>query len=83
MNKFDQLVSDLSDGSLTPTMIQIALRTWVRQNPKVPDGVKGILCGESDGAIGLIGQIFSVIQSVIGKTELAYRRGSQEPVKDD
>ncbi len=74
MNRFDQLVEDLNNGNLTHTHIQIAYRTYIRQNDNIPEGIKDILCGvEATG--GLIGRAFNQISEIIGGVELAYRRG--------
>jgi hypothetical protein len=77
LNKFDQLLLDLLDGTLTITQIQIAIRAYVRGRKDVPEGIKDLLCGvEATG--GLIGKNFAVLRELIGTTELAYRRGVAE-----
>ena len=81
MNKFDQLVEDLSSGDLSLTQVQIAIRASIRRRKDIPDGVKGLLAGEEGiGGInsGLIYKMFFPIQDMIGVIELAYRRGSQK-----
>lgn len=74
MNKFDQLVEDLKDGSLSLNQIQIAIRTWIRQKDNFPEEIKDLLAGKpGDG--GLIGDCFQLMRQVMGSVELAYRRG--------
>ena len=84
MNKFDQLVEDLTEGDLTLTQIQIAIRTSIRRRNNIPDGVKGLLAGEqsiSGTNAGLIYKMFAPVQDVIGAIELAYRRGRSNETK--
>lgn len=69
-NKFDQLVNDLLDGSLTLTLIQIAVRTYIRRRKNFPIEAKGLLAGEAEGDSGLIGLHFRVITQTIGSLSL-------------
>ncbi len=78
MNRFDQLVEDLSTGDLTLTQVQIAIRESIRRRDDLPNGIKTILAGESIYNPGIIYRLFKSIQEVIGNVELAYRRGSQK-----
>lgn len=80
MNKFDQLVEDLSAGKLTHTQIRIAYKCYIRRRKDIPDGVKDLLCGGKvlgGHMSGLIDDIFSLLGETIGRTELAFRRGAQ------
>jgi hypothetical protein len=80
MNKFDQLVEDLSDGKLTHTQVRIAYKCYVQRRKDIPDGIKNLLCGGKvlGGQMpGLIDDIFNLLNEIIGRTELAFRRGSQ------
>lgn len=74
-DKFTQLVEDLKNGDLTLTHLQIAVRVYVRENNKIPDGVKDLLAGKNE-QWGLIGKSFDIMNQTIGCMELAYRRGS-------
>lgn len=76
MDKFSQLVEDLTSGDLTLTQVQIAIRASIRQRKDIPDGIKDLLGGKERNA-GLIYKMFEPIQEVIGTVELAYRRGAQ------
>lgn len=76
MNKFDQLVEDLTTGKISHTMLQIAYRAAIRQRKDLPEGIKDLLCGRSEYHAGLIYQQFKVISETIGSMELAYRRGT-------
>jgi hypothetical protein len=78
MNKFDQLVQDLLDGSLSLNQIQMAIRASVRQNPEVPEEIKDLLCGRGEAFSGLIYKIFKVVQEAIGAVELAFHRGGRK-----
>ena len=80
-DKFTQLVQDLQRGDLTLTHIQSAYRTYLRRREDLPDGIKGLLCGEENTG-GLVGQQFSFISKLVGNLELAYRRGEQSPEVD-
>ncbi len=71
---FTQLVDDLNNGNLTLTMIQIAIRAYVRQCPNTPEEAKSILCGNGDTNPGLIYRQFSLITQTIGGFELAVMR---------
>jgi hypothetical protein len=75
MNKFDQLVKDLADGSLTFLHVQIAMRASVRDRKDLPEGIKDLLCGKGESNAGLIYRTFRLINETIGALELAYRRG--------
>ncbi len=84
MNKFDQLVDDLTSGELTLDMIQIAIRTSIIRRRDLPEGIKNLLAGMDDKHLGcngsgLIYQLYKPIQQVIGAMELAYRRGEDKP----
>lgn len=76
MDRFSQLVEDLTNGDLTLIQIQIAIRASIRRDKNIPDGIKDLLAGREASA-GLIYRMFKPIQEVIGAMELAYRRGSQ------
>ena len=78
MNKFDQLVDDLTTGALGLTHVQIAIRESVRRRKDLPEGIKDILAGKGESNAGLIYKHFSVIKETIGAMELAYRRGAHE-----
>ncbi len=75
MDKFSQLVEDLTNGDLNMTHIQIAVRASIRQRKDLPDGIKDLLAGKSDRNAGVLYRMFKSIQEVIGTVELAYRRG--------
>ena len=75
MDKFSQLVEDLTTGALTLTQIQIAIRASIRQRQNIPDEIKDLLAGSSDSNPGIICRMFRPIQEVIGSMELAYLRG--------
>ena len=77
MNKFNQLVQDLTDGSLSLNQVQMAIRASIRERTDVPDGIKDLLCGKSSSDGGLIYKMFKLILDVIGSMELAHRRGEQ------
>jgi hypothetical protein len=78
MNKFDQLVDDLEKGRLTLNMVQIAIRTYIRRRRNLPEGIKDLLCGNSESNVGLIFKMFQTIREVIGAMELAYQRGKDD-----
>ncbi len=75
MNRFDQLVDDLTTGKLGLTLVQQAIRLYIRNREDIPDPIKDILCGGSRANAGLICRIFMGINETIGSMELAYRRG--------
>ena len=76
MDKFSQLVEDLTTGDLTLTQVQIAIRASIRRDKNIPEGIKDLLAGKKNNP-GLVYRMFEPIQEVIGAVELAYRRGSQ------
>lgn len=78
MDKFSQLVEDLTTGRLTLNQIQIAIRASIRQRQDIPEGIKSILSGSSDRDAGLIYKMFKPIPEAIGCVELAYLRASQK-----
>ena len=78
MDKFSQLVEDLTEGTLTLTQVQIAIRTSIRYRKDLPDGIKDLLAGHDVRNAGVVYRMFKSIQEVIGTVELAYRRGSQK-----
>ncbi len=78
MDKFSQLVEDLVSGDLGLNHIQIAIRTSIRRDKDLPEGIKDLLCGSRPKNSGIIYRMFRPIQEVIGAMELAYRRGSQK-----
>ena len=75
MDKFSQLVEDLTSGDLNMTHIQIAVRASIRRRKDLPEGIKDLLAGKSDRNAGVLYRMFKSIQEVIGTVELAYRRG--------
>ena len=82
-NKYYQLKDDLKSGELTLRLVECAIRHWVDENKKVPEGVKDLLTGKGiEGSSGLIGKQFMCIAGMIGNMELAYRRGGQKPLKE-
>lgn len=78
LNKFDQLVEDMLSGRINLAMIQMALRVYIKRNPKLPDEIKGLLAGKSEKDTGLIYKMFDSISAAIGSVELAFRRGRHE-----
>ncbi len=78
MNRFEQLVDDLTTGKLTLTHVQIAIRASIRRRDDIPEGIKDLLSGKGDSYSGLIYKMFKPMQEVIGTVELAYRRGAQK-----
>lgn len=82
LDRFSQLVEDLTTGKLTLTQVQIAIRASIRDRKDVPDEVKDLLCGGGSGlgghSAGIIYRMFNNIQEVIGTVELAYRRGTDK-----
>lgn len=77
MNKFDQLVEDLLSGALSVRMVGLAIQQYVRRRTEIPEGVKNLLCNVNAGS-GLIGSTFELLQEVMGRMELSYRRGVQQ-----
>ncbi len=77
IDKFSQLVEDLTTSDLTLTQVQIAIRASIRRDKNIPDGIKDLLAGKKNNP-GLIYRMFEPIQEVIGAMELSYRRGSQK-----
>lgn len=75
-NKYYQLVADLKSGKLPLSIVFMAIRAYVDQNEKIPEGARNLLTG-SEGA-GYLARQFKIIHDTIGMTELAYRRGIQE-----
>lgn len=74
MDKFTQLVADLKSGELGINHIAIALSVYYRDAEHLPEGVRNIIGGVSEGN-GIIHKHFNILQSTIGAIELAYRRG--------
>ena len=77
MNDFDDLLAKLNDGRLTHNNIQIAYRAWKRKSENIPDGIKDLLCGK-EGHTSLLFDVFTLMGEIVGKMELAYRRGYAE-----
>jgi len=77
-NAFERLVSDLNEGRLGLTMVGIAVKAHVRQNPDIPEPVKDLLCGKGDCFPGLLSRHWNLLGEMIGTTELAYRRGADK-----
>ncbi len=75
-NKYYQLIEDLQGGELTLSLVSSAIRQYIAQNKNIPEGVKNLLTTPEGG--GYIHAQFSIILDMIGKMELAYRRGSSE-----
>ena len=80
-DKFTQLVQDLSDGTITENMMQIAWRKSIKNNPAL-EGVADILGGQSDTNPGLVYRLMSGIFQVCGSMEMAYLRGKQYSLKE-
>lgn len=76
LDRFSQLVDDLTTGKLTLTQVQIAIRASIRDRKDIPDEVKDLLAGKGPESPGLIYSMFRPIQQAIGCVELAYRRGT-------
>ncbi len=84
MDRFTQLVDDLTEGRLSLTQVQIAIRASVRQRTDIPDQIKDLLCGKNEYDAGLIYHMFKPISHAMGAVELAFRRGKDysEPKED-
>lgn len=80
-NAFTELVDNLKNGSITANQIQIAYRSWVRQNEKIPADIKNLLCGKKHSG-GMIFEVFNLIAQFVGNMELAYRRGYHAGYED-
>lgn len=72
-NVFEQLLKDLNDGTITYQHLQIAYRSHIRDSKVLPEGVKNLLSVAGGG--GIVGDGFKLIAEIIGRIELAYRRG--------
>jgi hypothetical protein len=77
VNKYDQLVADLLSGDLSVRMVGLAIQSYIRRRNEIPEGVKSLVCNVNSGN-GLIGSMFELLQEIIGRMELSYRRGMQE-----
>lgn len=75
-NKYYQLVEDLESGALPMSLVCRAIRTYVENNENIPEGARNLLSSSEGG--GYIAAQFQVMQDVIGKVELAYRRGKAD-----
>lgn len=78
MNKFDQLVEDLTTNRITHNQLQIAYRESLRQSKHLPVECKSILCGDSATNTGLVYKMFKIINETIGGFELAIRRAKDK-----
>ena len=76
-DKFTQLVDDLTDGNLSLTQVQIAIRASIKRRKDIPDEIKDLLSGRGEHNAGLIYSMFRPIQQAIGTVEVAFRRGKQ------
>lgn len=74
-NKYYQLVADIKSGELSLTIVISAIRQSVRESESIPDDIKDLLCGSGESDSGYILRQFQVMRDVMGKMELAYRRG--------
>ncbi len=72
-NAFEQLLKDLDDGALGYTQLHIAYRTHIRHSKVLPEEIKNLLSVAGGG--GVLGDAFQLIAEIIGRVELAYRRG--------
>lgn len=78
-NKYYQLVKDLKSGKLPLSVVFMAIRTYVGDNENIPEGARTLLTSPEGG--GYLAAQFRIIHDVIGKMELAYRRGTDIPLK--
>ena len=78
-NKYYQLVKDLKSGELPLSIVFMAIRAYVRDNERIPEGARTLLTGPEGS--GYLAAQFHIIHDVIGKMELAYRRGTDTPLK--
>jgi hypothetical protein len=76
-DKFTQLVNDLLKGDLTPLLLILAYKEYLRRRKDLPEEIKSLLVG-NDTLTTPINKMWSAIQMYVGNVELAYRRGSQE-----
>ncbi len=76
-NKFTALVDDLKSGAVNLTIIQDAVRVWVRDRPQTPRETVDLLCGSGDSSSGLIAAHFQLLGEIIGSMELAARRARE------
>lgn len=74
-NKYYQLVEDLKSGELPLVTVISAIRQSIRDSKEIPDDIKDLLCGNAADS-GYIFRQFQVMKDVMGKMELAYRRGT-------
>ncbi len=72
-NAFEQLLKDLNDGVLGYNQLHNAYRTHIRQSKVLPEDIKNLLSVAGGG--GVVGDAFHLIAEIIGRIELAYRRG--------
>lgn len=82
LNPFDQYLKWLDDNTLGGNLLQIAYRAHTRHRKEIPEGIKGILAGESDADSGVLFLAFKLISRIEGSVELAYRRGYQAGMED-
>lgn len=77
-NKYYQLVEDIKSNELPLIIVIGAIRQSIRENKNIPDGIKDLLCGQGGADSGYIVKQFQVMKDMIGKMELAYRRGADK-----
>ncbi len=75
-NKYYQLVDDLKSGALTLNIVSMAICAYVRANDKIPEGARQLLSSGDGG--GYLPKQFEIMRDMIGKMELAYRRGADK-----
>lgn len=77
-NKYYQLVEDIKTNTLPVTLVMTAIRQSIRESKKIPNEIKDLLCGQGGADSGYILKQFQVMKDMIGKMELAYRRGADK-----
>ena len=73
-NEFDHLVEMLDNNTLNLRHLEMAYRHHIKRRKDIPEGVRNLLV-QPNGA-GII-QFANHFMQIIGKMELAYRRGIQ------